>query len=179
MTTFLKIGRWTLKLEAIHRLYDHLPERNVIEVESSTGGFDNAVQFKDEHADILRAAFAEGSDEVINVIDLMPGRPPEQRRQTWDGVTMRDRHERESRVQALESQVATLKESYERVNKANVGLVNQLIDIDTAARALISGAAGDVFGDRISVERKDLIALREAIGELRADRHLEYEGANS
>jgi hypothetical protein len=84
---------------------------------------------------------------------------------------MRDRHEREK-------QIGDLKAAYERVNRANVGLVNQLIDIDTAARALISGAVGDVFADRVSVERKDLIALREAIDELRADRHLEYEGAN-
>lgn len=259
MTHFLKIGKWTFNLDAITRFYDHLPEKNMVEIETQQGwqpgdgGF--GVQFWNECADSIRELFADAAGEIINVIDLTPKEIPEPRK-TWDGVTLREKHELQNVIGVHEETIATqskliaglresiadvrkhngrlsrqleektdehnafaaaalsglsafgctpekgyakdggvgllvvdfrrarkkmadLQESYERVSKANVGLLNQLIDVDCAARKLINGAEWIMGSSLESVQTEDLIALRTAIGELRADRRLGSEESTS
>lgn len=237
MITFLKIGQWTLNLGTITRLYDCLPEKNMVELES-TAMSDGPIQFWNDHADAIRAVFGEGADDIINVIDLMPDRPVEDRQQTWDGTTMKEKHELLNVIETHKQTIATqsgliqklrdvsdrfhaerddyattalaglsafgctpekgyiqdggvgllaadfkraadrmksLYEAADRMNKANVGLLNQLIDIDYAARKLINGAVRN--GGQEVVSTRDIIALRKAIGELRPDRYTKPEGA--
>lgn len=228
MTHFLKLGQWTFNLDRITRFYDHLPEKNLIEVESGNGGPEQAVQFWNEHADTIREYLENPAG--VSVIDLVPKETTEaQPRKTWDGVTFRDKHELQNVIGVHEETIATqskliaglresiedlrtqngnylaerdayastalaglsafgctpmegyvkdggisqmgadfkrahaklknLKESHERVNKANVGLLNQLIGYDAASRELLANASW--LGGMATVVESDLAALRE------------------